>query len=192
MFSVPGWAPLTGELTKVVAKEGWAGWFAKNPYAEWYLNSIKIRGSPSHQHHVKTYGENFSYDDFVPVFNEASRNWDTDDWVDLFKKCGARYVVPWAKFHDGFLLWPSAHPNPRKERYCAERDIIGELAESIRVSGMPMGIYYSGGLDWSFNDAVIKDFTDLFKAIPEDFSACRRTRHTPAHKSVYEGGAPRK
>jgi alpha-L-fucosidase len=56
LYSVPGWAPLTGELTAAVAKEGWANWFARNPYAEWYFNSIRIQGSPSHQHHVQAYG----------------------------------------------------------------------------------------------------------------------------------------
>lgn len=46
LYSIPAWAPLTGELTEVIAKEGWASWFTRNPYAEWYLNSIRIQGSP--------------------------------------------------------------------------------------------------------------------------------------------------
>jgi hypothetical protein len=37
LYSVPAWAPLTGELGKVIAEEGWARWFAHNPYAEWYM-----------------------------------------------------------------------------------------------------------------------------------------------------------
>src|SRR3712207_2218129 len=76
LFSVPGWAPTTGDLGDVVDREGWEGWFAKNPYAEWYLNSIKIPGSPSHQYHVETYGEHFDYADFAPVFNQAVAQWD--------------------------------------------------------------------------------------------------------------------
>ncbi|MBO3842080.1 MAG: alpha-L-fucosidase [Candidatus Brockarchaeota archaeon] len=168
LYSVPGWAPLTGNPSEVISKEGWRGWFAKNPYSEWYFNSIRIKNSPSHQYHVDTYGENFSYDNFVSIFNEASRNWNPKDWADLFKKAGARYVIFVAKHHDGFLLWPSEHPNPKKEKYFAERDIIGELAEAVRANGLKMGLYYSGGLDWTFNNTVIQDLADLLSAIPQD------------------------
>src|SRR5215831_18111755 len=52
LFSVPAWAPPSGELGKVDPSQ----WFKNNPYAEWYLNSIKIKDSPSQQHHLKTYG----------------------------------------------------------------------------------------------------------------------------------------
>lgn len=145
LYSVPGWAPLTGNPFKVISKEGWRGWFAKNPYSEWYFNSIRVKNSPSHQHHVDTYGENFPYDNFVSIFNKESRNWDPKDWADLFKKAGARYVIFVAKHHDGFLLWPSEYPNPKKEKYFAERDNIGELAEAVRANGLKMGLYYSAG-----------------------------------------------
>lgn len=167
LYSVPGWAPLTGEFKEVVAKEGWASWFARNPYAEWYLNSIRIKGSPSYQYHVNTYGEGFSYDDFVPLFNEAIEKWDSNDWADLFQKVGARYVVLTAKHHDGFLLWPSEHPSPKKEKYFAKRDLVGELAQVVRAHGLRMGLYYSGGLDWTFNERAIRDIVDLFATIPQ-------------------------
>jgi len=168
LYSVPGWAPLTGDITKVIAKEGWKGMFAKNPYAEWYLNSIRIRDSPSYHHHVKTYGESFSYDDFAPLFNESIRDWNPNDWADLFKRAGARYVVLTTKHHDGFCLWPTQHSNPRKEGYFAKRDIVGELAQAVRARGMRMGLYYSHGLDWTFSDTPIRDFSDLFATIPQN------------------------
>jgi len=167
LYSVPAWAPLTGELGEVVAKEGWAAWFAKNPYAEWYMNSIRIEGSPSHQYHVETYGEDFSYFDFVPLFNEATQGWDPTSWAALFKKIGARYVVLTTKHHDGFLLWPSRHPNPKIEGYFSRRDLVGELTEAVRAEGLRMGLYYSGGLDWTFNDTVIRDIGDIPAAIPQ-------------------------
>ena len=146
LYSVPGWAPVAGEYGELIAKEGWASWFAKNPYAEWYLNSIRIEGSPSHRHHVQTYGEGFSYDDFVPLFNEAIGAWNPGDWAELFRQAGAGYVVLTTKHHDGFLLWPSRTPNPVKEGYAASRDLVGELAEAVRARGMRMGLYYSGAL----------------------------------------------
>jgi alpha-L-fucosidase len=178
LYSVPGWAPLTGELTEVVAKEGWPNWFARNPYAEWYLNSIRIQGSPSYQYHIQTYGQDFSYDDFVPLFDQATQQWNPDDWATLFQKVGARYVVLTTKHHDGFLLWPSRQPNPKKEKYLASRDLVGELTRAVRARGLRMGLYYSGGLDWTFNQTVIKDIADLFTGVPQQMDYVEyATRH---------------
>src|SRR5437762_14018981 len=63
LYSVPAWAPTTGELGKVDPKK----WFAENPYAEWYLNSLRIKDSPTYRHHIATYGANFNYYDFAPM-----------------------------------------------------------------------------------------------------------------------------
>jgi len=168
LYSVPAWAPLTGELGKVIAEEGWAGWFARNPYAEWYMNSMRIEGSPTQRYHVETYGADFAYHDFIPIFNRAIQNWNPALWADLFQQVGARYVVLTTKHHDGFLLWPSKHPNPFWEHYHAQRDLVGELSEAVRARGLKMGLYYSGGIDWTFNDLVIRDLGDLFAAVPQN------------------------
>lgn len=168
LYSVPAWAPLAGELGKVIAEGGWDKWFAENPYAEWYLNSIRIEGSPSQRYHVETYGPGFAYRDFVPMFNGATQAWDPDAWADLFRQVGARYVVLTTKHHDGFLLWPSEHPNPFHENYHARRDLVGELTNAVRERGLRMGLYYSGGIDWTFKDTVVRDISDLPRATPQD------------------------
>ncbi|MDP9313031.1 MAG: alpha-L-fucosidase [Chloroflexota bacterium] len=167
LFSVPAWAPLTGELEKVVEQAGWETWFAHNPYAEWYANSLQIPGSPTQRFHTEAYGGNFTYDDFVPLFNEAARQWNPEEWAALFKRVGARYVVPVTKHHDGFLLWPSERTSPAKKNYRSERDIVGELADAVRKHGLRLGLYYSGGLDWTFNDAPIRNLQSLFDGIPQ-------------------------
>jgi alpha-L-fucosidase len=167
LYSVPGWAPATGEYGELIAREGWTAWFARNPYAEWYLNSIRIEDSPSQRHHVQTYGEGFSYDDFGPIFNEAIGAWSPGDWAELFQQAGAGYVVLTTKHHDGFLLWPSRTPNPVKEGYVASRDLVGELAEAVQARGMRMGLYYSGGLDWTFNETPVRDVVDLLSTMPQ-------------------------
>jgi alpha-L-fucosidase len=167
LYSVPGWAPLAGEYKALIARAGWTGWFARNPYAEWYLNSIRIAGSPSHQHHLETYGEGFEYEQFAPMFTEAIRAWDAGDWADLFRLSGARYVVLTTKHHDGFLLWPSRHLNPNRAGYFNQRDLVGELADAVRAQGMKMGLYYSGGLDWTFSEAPVQSLVDLLDTIPQ-------------------------
>jgi alpha-L-fucosidase len=167
LYSVPGWAPTTGELHKVIQEQGWGAWFARNPYAEWYYNSMRIPGGVTQAYHNATYGEDFEYADFIPMFNEAVEDWDPSAWAALFKEVGARYVVLTTKHHDGFLLWPSEHPNPFKEGYHAARDLVGDLTEAVRAAGMRMALYYSGGIDWTFNETVVTDITDLMKAVPQ-------------------------
>jgi alpha-L-fucosidase len=153
LYSVPGWAPPTGELGKV----DWNQWFKNNPYAEWYLNTMKIKDSPTWKYHVKTYGESFSYLDFIPVFNREVKKWNPDDWAKLFQEVGARYVVLTTKHHDGFTLWPSRVRNPhrKQDQQGSQRDLVGELTKAVRARSIKMGLYYSGGLDWSFYDPPI-------------------------------------
>ena len=128
-----------------------------NPYAEWYLNSLMIEGSPTQKYHKENYGDDYSYDRFADIFNEEIKKWDPEEMVDLFIKAGAKYVVLVTKHHDGFLLWPSKYPNPKKENYYASRDIAGELTKVVKKNGLRMGLYYSGALDWSWNPNPIID-----------------------------------
>jgi alpha-L-fucosidase len=167
LFSVPAFAPSgKGENLKILEKEGWTAYYAHNPYAEWYVNTMKIIGSPTHKYHVDSYGEDFSYDNFVPLFNEAIKKWDPDEWGQLFKKVGANYVILVTKHMDGFLLWPSKYPNPKKENYFASRDIVGELTKVVRARGIRMGFYYCSGLDLTFSDSSIQDVVDEFTNTP--------------------------
>jgi alpha-L-fucosidase len=174
LFSVPGWAPLTGDFDQVVREQGWETFFRENPYAEWYYNSIRFPDSPSRHYHNQTYGQDFDYDDFVPMFEAAMEGWQPDEWVELFEKAGVRYVVFLTKHHDGFLLWPSQHLNPHKPGYQVKRDVTGELAAAVRGRGMRLGVYYSSGLDWSYQDDHIRDYLGVFQAVPQgdDYVAC--------------------
>ena len=158
LFSVPAFATNLGASIKDVVKEGgFEAQFKCSPYAEWYMNSLRIEGSPTQKYHKEKYGEDFKHDDFVPLFNDAIHNWDPKIMADLFKKAGAKYVVLVTKHHDGFLLWPSKFPNFKKENYMASRDIVGELTEAVRKKGLKMGLYYSGTYDWSFQSNPITD-----------------------------------
>ncbi|AUB44394.1 FUCA, alpha-L-fucosidase (plasmid) [Nostoc flagelliforme CCNUN1] len=166
VYSVPGWAPLTGEFSKVVAERGWEYWFLHNSYAEWYYNSMKLEGGDTYNYHRATYGENFTYEDFIPRFNAAITNWNPQKWAKLFSRVGARYVVLTTKHHDGFLLWPSKTAS--QPGRVAARDIVGELTQAVRQEGMRMGLYYSGGIDWSKQDTIVTDFNTLLAAINQD------------------------
>ena len=51
--------------------------------------------------------------------------------------------------------------------------ILGELAAAVRRHGMRMGLYYSGGIDWSFNDTLV-DRPGILRttAVPQTASFC--------------------
>ncbi|HBI60433.1 MAG TPA: hypothetical protein DDY31_04350, partial [Lachnospiraceae bacterium] len=43
--------------------------------------------------------------DFIPMF--TAPNFEPKEWVKLFKRAGARYVMPVAEHHDGFQMYDS-------------------------------------------------------------------------------------
>lgn len=42
LYSVPAYAPPSKDILEIIKKDGFEGNFRKNPYAEWYLNSLRI------------------------------------------------------------------------------------------------------------------------------------------------------
>ena len=164
LYSVPAWAPPTGELGKV----DWSKWFYQNPYAEWYLNTIRLKDSASYKHHVEKYGADFDYYRFSETFNREVAKWNPAAWADLFKRTGARYAVLTTKHHDGFTMWPSRVPNPRRpDLPKISRDVVGDLSRAVRSAGLKMGLYYSGGLDWTFETRPIAAREDLRRTAPQ-------------------------
>ncbi|MBM3759655.1 MAG: alpha-L-fucosidase [Acidobacteria bacterium] len=158
LYSVPAWAQPSGELGKV----DWSKWFYQNPYAEWYLNSIRLKESLAYAHHAKTYGADYDYYRFAETFTKESQRWNPEEWAGLFKDVGARYVVLTTKHHDGFTLWPSKVKNPVKaDLPTIGRDLVGELTGAVRKAGMKMGLYYSGGLDWTFEARPVRTMMDV-------------------------------
>ena len=65
IYSVPAFAPPTWALGDVPADENW---FTNNPYAEWYLNSLRIGRGPTYEYHLQKYGADFTYEDFVDLW----------------------------------------------------------------------------------------------------------------------------
>jgi alpha-L-fucosidase len=154
LYSVPGWAPLSHPNHDFSSTD----YIRNNPYAEWYYNTMRIDGSPTQAYHREHYGAEYDYYNFAPVFNREIQKWKPDEWAKIFKNSGARYVVLTSKHHEGFTLWPSSIPNPTlsPDRQHASRDIVGELTTAVRKQGLHMGLYYSGGYDWTFVPGPIR------------------------------------
>ena len=148
LYSVPGWAPLVHPNHDFRSVD----YIKNNPYAEWYYNVMRIDGSPTQTYHREHYGANYNYYNFALTFDQEIQSWNPEEWARIFRAAGAKYVVLTTKHHDGFTLWPSSTPNPTlpKDRQHATRDIVGELTTAVRGQGLHMGLYYSGGYDWTF------------------------------------------
>lgn len=166
-YAVPCYAPVHHDMGELMRAGDWAEVFKWSPYTEWYLNSWAIEGSPTAEHHAATYGSAVTYRDFVDEFLDRSAGVSTSVWADLFVRAGARYVVPVTKHHDGFLMWHSDVPNPHRDRWMAARDHIDELAHAVRNHGMRFGLYYSGGIDWTFQPPPIRDLASLLTCVPD-------------------------
>lgn len=108
--------------------------------SEWYPRNMYDTASDEFKHHVATYGtqDKFGYKDFIPMFK--AEKFDPVQWVTLFKKSGARYVVPVAEHHDGFAMYNTALSRWNAFNMGPKRDIIGELSKEIRKQGLIFGL----------------------------------------------------
>ncbi len=164
LFSVPGFAAKSGSISDAF-RDHYAIAVAQTPYCEWYWNAIKVPESDSAKHHAATYG-NAPYEDFREAFLKGLEQWNPEEWAQAFAEAGAKYVVLVTKHHDGFCLWPSDVDNPHEKAWTATRDIVGELGAAVRARGMKYGLYYSGGIDWTFNREPLRTLADFMGSTP--------------------------
>lgn len=106
---------------------------------EWYSRNMYIQGSPEYEHHIKTYGphKEFGYKDFIPMFK--AEKFDAKEWADVFKKSGAKYVVPVAEHHDGFQMYKSELSQWNAYNMGPKRDVLGELKKAVEENGLQIG-----------------------------------------------------
>jgi alpha-L-fucosidase len=128
------------------------GWF--NPakfgiFIHWGLYSIPARINEwfiKHMYtsdvewHTQHYGapDKFGYKDFIPLFTVP--NYRPDEWAQLFKRAGAKYVVPVAEHHDGFAMWNSDITPWCAGKMGPKRDLTGELAAAVRKQNLIFGL----------------------------------------------------
>lgn len=131
LYSVPAWGPTEGNVYE--------------KYAEWYWSRQNPQGKPSQaftDFHNKMYGEKVRYQDFVKDFKAEMFN--PDQWAEVFKQSGAKYIVLTSKHHEGFTMWPSKHSwNWNSVDVGPHRDLAGDLTKAVKAKGLHMGFYYS-------------------------------------------------
>ena len=164
-YSIPAFAPHKLAIDKIDPADEKQG-FANTPYAAWYQNTMLFEDGATARYHAETYGADYPYERFGEAFNASLSGWDPVAWAQLFRRSGAGYVVLVTKHHDGFALWPSEVENPNRAKWHTERDVVGELAAAVRAEGLKFGVYYSGGVDWTFKHQRIESFMDFMTSIP--------------------------
>ena len=162
--SVPGFAPVDagiGELLRSNERDA----LKHSPYTEWYENSLRFPDSAVSRHHRETYGHR-EYAEFARDWEHGLELWDPERWAAAFRDAGAQYVVLVAKHADGYCMWPTDTPNPHRDNWHSRRDVVGEMSDAVRGTGLRFGIYYCGGFDWTFDSTPIGTMSDVVRAVP--------------------------
>ena len=145
-------------------------------FIHWGLYSVPAAGSewyPKHMYnamsreHQRKWGKlnEFGYKDFIPLFKAEKFN--AQEWAELFREAGARYVIPTAEHHDGFAMYDTKYSKWNAKQMGPCRDVIGELAEAVRKEGLKFGVSNHRIENWDFMYPlnIPKNSTDLF--LPE-------------------------
>ncbi len=89
------------------------------------------------------------YDNLYRSFYPAE--FDAEEWVEIAKAAGMRYLVFTTKHHDGFCMFDSALTDYKITNSPFKRDIVKEIADACHKGGLKLGFYYSQP-DWHHPD----------------------------------------
>ena len=100
---------------------------------EWIMNRAKIPVA--------------EYKEYAKSFDPVKYN--AEEWVNIAKDAGMKYMVITSKHHDGFAMfdtkvtdWDIVDATPYK------KDVLAPLVKACRKNGMHIGFYYSQAQDW--------------------------------------------
>lgn len=117
---------------------------------EWYPRLMYRRESPVFEWHRQHWGPQsmFGYKDFIPLFR--AERWKPEEWVDLFKRTGAKYIVPVGEHCDGFPMYNSSLTKWCAAKMGPRRDVVGELAREVRNQRLKLGVSTHRNWHWSW------------------------------------------
>ncbi|MDF7806427.1 alpha-L-fucosidase [Pontiellaceae bacterium B12219] len=119
------------------------------------------------------YPPEFGYKDIIPEFK--AEKWDPDEWAQLFKDVGAKYVVMTAEHHDGWANWDSDLTPWNAVDMGPKRDLVGDLGEALKKQGLKYAPSYHRERHQSFfttqkyvvNAEPRADIVEEIKRVPE-------------------------
>lgn len=114
----------------------------KEQYAEWFYKGLISQDSLRIKFQKDVFGEDFKYEDYKDLFK--AELFDANQWAELFKKAGAKYVVFTSKHHDGYCMYDSRYAEGWSSTTTGPKiDFCEELSKAVRENDMKMCLYYS-------------------------------------------------
>ncbi len=106
--------------------------------SEWYARNVYRKDSKEYKFHVEHYGplDQFGYKDLIPLFK--AEMFDAEEWAELFKESGARFVMPVAEHHDGFQMYDSDVCRYNAVQMGPKKDIVGMLKQAVEKRDMKL------------------------------------------------------
>ena len=129
------------------AKYKWFREAGVGMFIHWGVYSVLERGEWAMQQEQMTLEE---YDKYIPDF--TAKNYNPDEWAQLAKNSGMRYMVLTTKHHDGFCLFDTTTTERNAVKQGPRRDLVKEYVEACRRHGLKTGLYFSWP-DWSIQGA---------------------------------------
>lgn len=119
---------------------------SKEGYGEWFYRGL-MQKEPDRMRIMSYYVDTtrLVFDQYKELTKYwHAELWNPEEWADLFKYAGAKYVVLVTKHHDGYCLWDSQYqPEWNSVVSGPRRNIVEELTTAVRDEGLRMGFYYS-------------------------------------------------
>ncbi|WP_066630988.1 alpha-L-fucosidase [Labilibacter marinus] len=105
---------------------------------------------PAFQYHKDKFGDQktFGYKDLIPMW--TMEHFKPAEWVELFKKAGAQYVVPVAEHHDGYALYESSYTPYNAVDMGPKYDVFKALTNEIKKQGLICGASSHLAFNWNF------------------------------------------
>jgi alpha-L-fucosidase len=150
-------------------------WKGKNYYGsgEWIMNQAKIP--------VKEYAK--VANDFNPV------NFNADEWAQLAKDAGIKYMVITAKHHEGFAMYDSKVSDFNIVKATPyKKDPMKALALATAKRGIHFGFYYSQFQDWHEPDGGRNTWD--FDESKKDYQKYYREKAIPQLKELLTNYGP--
>ena len=123
-------------------------WFKEAKFGmfiHWGLYSILERGE------WVMYTERIPKEKYARLIKKFNpNNFNAEEWVEIAKNAGMKYMVLTSRHHDGFSLFNTKYSEFNSMKTPAKRDFIKEYIDACHRSGMKVGLYYSL-LDWRWD-----------------------------------------
>jgi alpha-L-fucosidase len=190
--------PATPAPDSPEAKQARLAWFRDAKYGlfiHWGLYAIPAGEWKGKR--IPGIGEWIMFRTPIPVaeYEQLAKQWNpvkfnAEEWVQLAKDAGMKYIVITSKHHDGFALydskvsaWDVVDATPFK------RDILKELAAACAKHGMPLGFYYSQAQDWHERNGAGNTW-DFGPDDKKDYDEYLRGKAEPQVRELLTGYGP--